>query len=79
MTTNEIKKELYKQNPKAKFDFIRQGLAYYKAKITVENEGQIPFNKFITFEVPISDMGSADFFAEIDAKHLNRWIVNEEK
>jgi hypothetical protein len=29
MEKNEVKKELYKQNPKAELKFIRKGDAYY--------------------------------------------------
>jgi hypothetical protein len=29
----------------------------------------------VNFEIPINDMGDADFFSQMDSKHLNRWIV----
>lgn len=45
MEKNEIKKGLYKENPKASLEFIRKGIAYY---FTVLNENKI------TFEIPIS-------------------------
>jgi hypothetical protein len=77
MTTNEIKKELYKQRPKAELLYIRQGIAFYDTKIKECEEPIIKY-KTVFFEVPVSDMGNADFFPEMDAKHLNRWIVNEE-
>ncbi len=67
MTLTETKKLLYKENPKAQFDYIRQGKAYYHSDTT---EG------IVNFEIPVSDMGSADFFPEMESKFLNRWIVS---
>lgn len=67
MDKNEIKKSLYKQNPKATLDYIRKGSAYY---FTVLEDGTR-----ITFEVPISDMGDADFLSHMESKLLNRWII----
>ncbi len=67
----EIKKALYKQKPKAILQFIRLGIAYYQTpNIEVDGEQMV-----VKFEVPVSDMGEADFFPEMDAKLLNRWIV----
>jgi hypothetical protein len=68
MTTIEIKKELYKQKPKALFIRIRLGVAYYH---TTLNDGVI-----VRFEIPIGDMGDADFVPTMDAQLLNRWIIN---
>jgi len=32
----------------------------------------------VVFEIPVIDMGDADFFQEMDSKYLNRWItINE--
>ena len=62
----EIKKDLYKDKPKAKFEFIRKGIAYYTAMSGRET---------VVFKIPISDMGDADFLPEMDAQHLNRWIT----
>ncbi len=67
MKTEEIKKELYKQKPTAHFGFIRKGIAQYRAQIT---------QQLVYFEIPVYDMGEADFMPEMDAKLLNRWIVN---
>lgn len=77
MTTTEIKKLLYKQKPIAELLCIRKGVAYYDAKISVESEPIIIY-KTIFFEIPVSDMGDADFTPQIEAQHLNRWIVNNE-
>lgn len=78
MNKNEIKKALYKQNPKAELLYIRQGIAIYDATIKECEEPIIKY-KTILFEVPVSDMGSADFFPEMEGKHLIRWIVNEDE
>ena len=70
MEKNEVKKALYKQNPKANFKFIRKGVAYYLTTIDSDNE-LIQIN----FEIPVNDMGDADFETTMDAKLLIRWIV----
>ena len=74
MNKNEIKKELYKQNPTVYFNMIRMEVAYYKTTIFPEKEGKITEIDVI-FEIPVSDMGNTDFKATMDAKLLNRWIV----
>jgi len=71
MEKNEVKKALYKQNPKAELKFIRKGVAYHLTVIEFETE---PVQ--INFEVPVNDMGDADFEPFIDAKLLIRWIVD---
>ncbi len=75
MTNTEIKKELYKQKPTANFLYIRKGVAHYDATIKI-GELIIESQK-IFFQVPVSDMGEADFTPTMDAKLLNRWLVNE--
>jgi len=62
----EIKKNLYKEKPKATFEFIRKGDAYY----TTCTGGET-----VVFKIPVTDMGDADFCAEMDAKLLARWIL----
>ncbi len=69
MKKAEIMKVLYKNKPQASLRFIRKGVAYY---FTVVDEQEI------NFEIPVEDMGDADFFSGMEAKHLNRWIVSEE-
>lgn len=68
MTNTEIKKALYKQKPTAQLEKIKSGVAYYYTQI---KEGD-----FIRFEIPCNDMGTADFYFEMDAKLLIRWIAN---
>ena len=71
MEKNEIKKALYKQNPQAVFKLIRKGVAYYLTIIESENYEPVE----IRFEIPVSDMGDADFEHSMDSKYLIRWIV----
>lgn len=71
MEKNEVKKALYKQSPKAEFKFIRKGVAYYLTIIESENHEPVE----IRFEIPIIDMGDADFEPYMEAKYLIRWIV----
>jgi hypothetical protein len=73
MEKNEVKKALYKQNPKATFKFIRKGVSYYTTEI--RGEEIIPQTFQIFFEIPVVDMGDADFESTMDAKLLIRWIV----
>lgn len=70
MEKNEIKKALYKQKPTAKLEFIRVGVAYYSATITNEEDFQVK----VIFEIPVDDMGDADYYSEMDAKLLIRYI-----
>lgn len=66
MTVTEIKKELYKQKPRAFFLFIRKEVAYYYADLEQQR---------VKFEIPVDDMGDADFGSTMEAKLLIRWIV----
>jgi len=63
---NDLKKQIYKEKPKATLLYIRKGNATYKANLTDDK---------VLFEVPVSDMGNADFLPEMDAKLLNRWLI----
>lgn len=71
MEKNEIKKALYKQNPTAVLDYIRKGKAYYNTIVEDVNEGSV----FIKFEIPVEDMGDADFWGAMESKLLQRWIM----
>jgi hypothetical protein len=70
MTLTEIKKELYKQKPLAKFMYIRKGIAYYFTDLTQAR---------IHFEIPVTDMGEADFGPTMKAQHLNAWILEDKQ
>ena len=74
MEKNEIKKALYKQNPLASFKMLRQGVAYYTTAVE-DNSKDIPTTRNISFEIPVQDMGDADFFKVMEAKLLIRWIA----
>lgn len=65
MRTIEIKKALYRQKPMAKMMYIRKEKAFYEAELEEQK---------IFFEIPVIDMGDADFYTEMDAKLLIRWI-----
>lgn len=67
MNTTEIKKALYKQKPEAKIMYVRKGSAFYYADTKEQR---------VYFEIPVSDMGEADFLPLMDAKLLIRWIQN---
>jgi hypothetical protein len=69
MNANEIKKELYRNKPTAKFDYIRKGHVLYK---TLLNEEEIYFN------IPIEDIGDATFYYEMESHLLIRWLVLED-
>jgi len=73
MEKNEIKKALYKQNPTAKLDYIRKGNAYYSTVVDYVVAGMT--GVLIRFEIPVEDMGDADFGAEMESKLLQRWII----
>lgn len=66
MEKNELKKLLYTEKPLAKLNYIRKGHAYYSTKV---NDIEIQF------DIPVEDMGDADFFIQMEGKHLIRWIV----
>tara|TARA_R110000822_G_scaffold36734_10_gene103231 strand:+ start:3237 stop:3437 length:201 start_codon:yes stop_codon:yes gene_type:complete len=66
MTHNEIKKALYREKPTANLKYIRSGVAYYYAFVSDEA---------VDFEVPVSDMGDAEFYDEMEAHLMIRWLV----
>jgi len=66
MERNDIIKLLKIRKPKANFKLIRKGVAYYESE-------EIDGNKFY-FEIPVDDMGDADFFPEMEARFLIRWL-----
>lgn len=66
MDLTQVKKELYKQKPIAKFTYIRSGFAYYTTKLDL--------NQTVIFRIPVEDMGDATFMDEMEGKLLIRWI-----
>lgn len=70
MTSTEIKKHLYKENPFAHFISAKKGNLYY--------EYITPDNWTILFKVPFEDMGDAAFGKIERAKHLIRYLLISE-
>lgn len=68
MTKNEIKKEIYKQQPIAQFVRIVKGVAIYST------DALRPYPGMIYFNIPVSDMGDASFERNMDAKLLIRYL-----
>lgn len=66
METNEIKKALYKQKPKAILIKVTKDVLNY---VTTINDTIV-----IRFLVLISDIGDASFFPEMDAQLLIRYL-----
>ena len=66
MDRTEIRKALYKQKPEARIQFIRKGVVYYYADLDEQR---------VHFEIPVVDMGDADFTPSMPAKELGRWII----
>ena len=75
MTKIEIQKALYKQKPRATFNYIRNGEAYYSTAIYPGGVMSVGAGEIVNFIIPVQDMGTADFLATMDAKLLGRWIV----
>lgn len=72
MTLEDIKKALYKENPKAKLLYIdKEFVAYASEKIAIDTEEKI---HTILFRVPLTDIGDAKFYSEMEAKHLIRYM-----
>jgi hypothetical protein len=67
MENNEIKKALYKQNPKA--------TRVNYTEVAYEYVAYINDNELLRFKVPTQDMGDGKFLPEMDAKLLIRWII----
>ena len=62
---NNIKKDLLKSEPIAFFNYIRKGNAYYHCDLN---------GMEVWFEIPIFDMGDADFGSTMPSNLLLRWI-----
>lgn len=70
MTANEIKKELYKQNPIANLILIHKGIVRYEASLYSED------NKYhiVSFNVPVSEMDNVAFFEAMIATSLIKYL-----
>lgn len=71
MTQTEVKKVLYKENPKAVFQYIHDGNIYYQTKI---NDGVWVYHK-----IPAEETKGAHFDIEMDSKLLIRWLMEGQK
>lgn len=74
MDKNTVKKELYKQNPKATINKIYAGKAFYNTLLDKIVEGK---SSVISFEIPVEEMGETEFTPVIPAKLLIRWVMIE--
>ena len=67
MELNDIKKRLYKENPTANLIQVRDAKLNYSTSL---DNG----NTVILFTIPMEETKGADFFSNMDSKHLIRWI-----
>jgi len=71
MTPEEIKKELYRRNPYAKFVYAQNKYLHYRARLVFLDSADVSIN----FAIPFIDMGDSKFEASVAAKHLIRYMV----
>jgi hypothetical protein len=71
MTTNEIKKALYKEKLTAIMDYVTNGAVWYTVKL---NDGTDVF-----FKVPAEETFGGTFYPTMSAQQLIRWIYQEEE
>jgi len=69
MELNEIKKTLYKEKPFAVFRRVNKTGILYTADIKDKTID-------IRFQIPLDDIGDADFSHTMPAQQLIRWIVS---
>jgi len=78
MTLTEIKKELYKQKPKADIVNVTKSGILYLASLKMD-DGVITRYKVVRFLVPLSDIGDAVFGPQgVESQLLIRYIVMPE-
>ena len=65
MEKNELKKILYRVKPLAHLLYIRKGKVYYSCVVN---------DIHMSFEVPVEDMGDADYFPTMNAHLLIRYL-----
>lgn len=71
---NKIKKALYIEKPIANLLYIKNGIACYDSTFKIEEKPLIIY-KTVFFNIPVSDMGEAEFKPKMDAKLLIRWLT----
>lgn len=74
MTTNEIKKLLYKEKPMAHLVDSDNEMTIYRAWV---GKGEYDATTYVYFHIPFAEMGEAPFAEEMPAQLLNRWIKND--
>lgn len=72
MDQNELKKALYKENPKADFLVADEEGLWYETSL-MSKGGQV-----IYFKIPFPDIKGAKFYQTMDAKLLIRWLPTNE-
>lgn len=72
MTTNELKKALYKEKPIARM--IMEGESPEGTEYTYWYGTQLADETVVTFKVPRSEMGENEFEKEVPAQLLIRWM-----
>jgi hypothetical protein len=72
---NEIKKLLYKQQPKAKFIRMKSNHAYYGTFVELADKTM----QEVVFIIPFSDLGDAELWRDEDAKLLIRYLPKNKK
>ncbi len=81
MTKNELKKLIYKQNPTARFLYIKDNIACYIALL--DDPDEVAFNEYgkraIEFNIPLVDMDKGTFNTLEEAKLLIKWIYYSEE
>lgn len=70
MTTNEIKRAIYKEKPEAILLYIKKNGIHYEAEIDF---GPHP----IVFRVPLYDLGDAEWKNRMPSQLLIRYLINE--
>ena len=67
-----VKKEIYKQNPVAKFMYTGVDSICYHSSIVLE-DGE---NRYLQFEIPLEELKTARFKVQEPAKLLIRWLCS---
>ena len=68
MTTNEIKKALYKEKPTAHMDYVTNGAVWYTT---------LAAGLEVYFKVPMNETYGGTFYPTMPAQQLIRWIYEE--
>ena len=76
MELNDIKKALYKQkNQQATLQNISKAGILYATNLDMTDAGYFCEFERVSFLIPFSDIGDAKFKHSMEARHLIRWVV----